>query len=240
MICTVHYGIYCCMIVAGVYIWGVIKNLLYNCPERNWGYSLGGEFYRFTVSFYTHMKVTVYFFGETLLYNGMFRHLEPFWVHLHLILSVAHLPNAPTCPNYQIQATSSPTFHRRHPYLGHRERISLMKKQQQVTLFWCDSSCENTWTVRVVQAASPTLDLVTGGPNPLLTQIVCSLGWAGVQHAITRSLYLGPVNLHSFAKQHAARILWHVATQQDTVGQHKLHNHELRNYGNAECVMSDH
>lgn len=31
-----------------------------------------------------------------ILYNWMFRHLEPFWVHLDLILSVAHLPNAPT------------------------------------------------------------------------------------------------------------------------------------------------
>ena len=162
----------------------------------------------------------------------MFGILSHFWSILTLFCRwlICQMPQRSNSSNFFPDFSSSPSL----PWSQESHQ------QHQVTLFWCDSSCENTWTVRVVQAASPTLDLVTGGPNPLLTQIVCSLGWAGVQHAITQSLYLAPVNLHSFAKQHAAHILWHVATQQDTVDQHKLHKHELRNCGTAECVMSDH
>lgn len=58
------------------------------------GYSLEGESCRFTVFFCKHMKDIL--FRETLLDNGVFCNLEPFWVHLDLNLSVAHMPNAPT------------------------------------------------------------------------------------------------------------------------------------------------
>ena len=85
------------MIVAGVYIWGVIKNILYYTTAQNeievivWGESP----IVLQCFLHAHESYSILFW-ESLLYNGMFRHFEPFWVHLDLILSVAHLPNAPT------------------------------------------------------------------------------------------------------------------------------------------------
>lgn len=133
MICTLW--IYCCMIVAGVYIRGVIKNILYNCPERNCGYSLGGEWYRFTVFSCTHMKVTVYFFGRPYYIVECFVILSYFGSILTLFCRwlICQMPQLSNSSNFFPDFSSSPSLPwSQEAYLTHEEATpsnSLLMRQ---------------------------------------------------------------------------------------------------------------
>ena len=110
------------------------QKILYNCLVWNWELIVWGESPIVLQCFCTHKVVVFWESGR------VFRHLEPFWVHLDS-------GSICKCPNHQIQASSSPTFHRRHPFLGHRKLISLMKQT------WIHKWRSNTKWLRFVATA---------------------------------------------------------------------------------------